>query len=420
MQNQLERTDHGKPILQLKEHDTIDFIGEELVILEDEQKICEKLEKDYKTSVLHTTNPNRIRISPHWFVGAMEFDKFILNISPKFVEFENLGRLIDFVYDVESEFDDEIRFQSEIDQPIEFVIRSFLGICQKLIKRGLHRSYELQHENVSFLKGKLIMKQQIQNDLKFNMKFNCEFDEFTADNLENQIILYTLRLCKKLTKFRRRKIFIQKLIRHIDSQVQDKQISVNDFGKIAYTRLNSKYEKPHELAKLIIQNIGFHNLKYQKTRFIVPFFVPMPDLFEKFLEILFSNYYELDIKSQSKHRAWYKDGTYYKKIQPDIISIRNNEINSIIDAKYMTDVKEEQMYQIAFYLNELKKETGYAILPHENLEDYELTVPAQNITIKVKHININQILDTFYSKNKSHKEIKEWFSSKLKELVPII
>ena len=303
------------------------------------------------------------------------------------------------------------------------MIRSFLGTTQKLIHNGLYKSYVEHQEDVSFLKGKLVMKQQILNDLKFNMKFNCEFDEFTSNNLENQIILYTLKQCKFITKFPQKKKLIQKLIHQIDSQVDvdDKRITIQDFRKIAYTRLNARYAKPHHLAKLIIKNIGMQNLNYQRTKFIIPFFVDMPFVWEHFLENLFTNYYDKKVRivKQDRHDAWLINGNY-KKIKPDIVTYKDGEISAIIDAKYMKELQPggKEMYQIAFYLNHLNRSTGYAILPYEKTENYEIEVPKQNISIKVRHVPIDEYLDILYSRRPS-KEIKEEISSKLKEIVPI-
>ena len=254
-------TDEGKPILEIKENETNYWVSEGLEILSSEEKLVERLEDEFKIQI--NKKSDGIKISAEGYVGVIEFENFILNVGPKFVKFENFGRLIDFSNDIDDEqFSDEIRFEGQIDHPIEFVIRSFLGTTQKLIHNGLYRSYVKHQEDVSFLRGKLMMKQQILNDLKFNMKFNCEFDEFTSNNLENQIILYTLKLCKLITKFPQKKRLIQKLIHQIDAQIDDKRITIQDFRKIAYTRLNARYAKPHHLAKLIIKNISLREIKH--------------------------------------------------------------------------------------------------------------------------------------------------------------
>jgi len=408
----------GKPVLELSEHGDETWFGEECEILPKEDKIIDRLEEEFDIQII--SKQDKIRIRTKNDVGVIEFENFVLRVQPKFVNFENFGKLIDFTNDLKDQhFDNEIRFQGEYKEPMEIIIKNFIETSQKLIHNGLYRSYVERQEDVSFLRGKLVMKQQILNDLKFNMKFNCEFDELTSNNLENQIILSTLKLCKFLTKFPHKKKTIQKLIHKLDSQIDDKQITLQDFRKIAYTRLNSRYERPHQLAKLIIKNIGMQNLNYQKTKFIIPFFVKMYDVWEHFVENLFRYYYDdkLKIKPQDYHDAWFKDGKKDAGIKPDIIiKNKDNEILSIIDAKYMHEIKESQKYQIAFYLNHLKRSTGYAILPKDRSEDYEFSVPDQNISIKVRHLPIDEYLDILYS-GKPSKEIKVEISSKLKEMI---
>jgi 5-methylcytosine-specific restriction enzyme subunit McrC len=412
-------TDEGKPILEIKEYEKKYWLDDRLEILPYEEKLVDRLEDEFKIQI--NEKSDGIKISAEGHVGVIEFENFILNVGPKFVKFENFGRLIDFANDIKDEqFTDEIRFQGQIDHPIEFVIRSFLGTTQKLIHYGLYKSYVEHQEDVSFLRGKLVMKQQILNDLKFNMKFNCEFDEFTSNNLENQIILYTLKLCKFITKFPQKKKIIQKLIHQIDSQIDDRRVTIQDFREIAYTRLNSRYEKPHNLAKLIIKNIGMQNLDYHRTKFIIPFFVKMSTVWEHFLENLLINYYDKKIRiaKQDPHDAWLINGKEHP-IKPDIVTYKDGEISTIIDAKYMKElvVGGKEMYQIAFYLNHLNRSTGYAVLPYEEIKDYEIEVPKQNISIKVRHVPIDEYLDILYSKKYNDKEIKEEISSKLKEMI---
>ena len=412
----------GLPVLELKEHEkNVKWAGNDFAISPDEQKSIDTLENVYGIQITNVFDG--IRISANEYVGVIQFEKFILKVKPKFVEFKNFGRLLDFANNIPSEqFDDEIQFEGKFDHPIELVIGSFLGSVEKLIQHGIYKSYVEHQDDVSFLKGKLIMKNQILNDVKFNMKFNCEFDEFTSNNLENQIIRFTLEHCKFLTKFPKRKKLIQKLISKFDSQIEvKKRIVVNDFRKIAYTRLNSQYERPHKLAKLIIKNIGLQSFNYQRTKFIVPFFVKMWDLWEKFLGNLFENYYDDSVRAiqQDSHSAWLIHGESHP-IKPDLVLYQNGKILTVADAKYMREltIGGKEMYQIAFYINHLSLSTGYAILPFENNLDYEIQVPLQKISIKVRHIPMDKYLDILYSKQ-SQNEIKKEISSKLKKLIPL-
>lgn len=436
---------NGKPVLEIPEHKQRHFIEDQknlLVLTEDDINKQTALEKK-KVSIKETSNG--ISVSANYYVGVREFSKFILKVIPKQVgEIESLGRMIAFCY-MNKEFlfkEENIRFQKELGGPLEWLIIAFTQLCQELIKKGLYKTYVICEDSVPYLKGKLLIKQQIQNTMKFNMKFHCQYDEFTSNNLENQIILHTLKKCLILSKNNDLTTKVQKLIHSFDKQIEDKQITLSDFRQIHYTRLNQHYSSPLGLSKLILEKTGFMNIKEMKTEFIIPFFVNMPELFEKFLEQLFKKYSSLNVQSQYETTPWKINDDIEEidemKMRPDLVIYENKlvdhtgkiireNIRFIIDTKYMEDLKLPERYQIAFYLNEYGIRTGFAICPtlektlhdnneylvYEDNERYSLKVENQEISIHVRHINVNQFLDVLYS-NKPKNEIKNLVDSIIK------
>ena len=413
--------ERGTPILELKENMDATWFGRHFHISDSEKKLVERLEQ--KVGIRIQVQSDSIRISTAGYVGVQQFENFILNVKPKFDTFErSFGKLMDFTNDVKhKEFEESIEFQEQHNHPIEPVILTFASSVEKLIKNGIYKSYVQNQDDLSFLRGKLIMKQQILNDVRFNMKFNCEFDEFTSNNLENQIIRYALEQCMFITKFPSTKKIIRKLIHQLDSQIELKRrIRAEDFRKIAYTRLNTRYKHPHDLAKLIIQNVGFKNFNNQKTKSVTPFFIQMWRVWERFLEKLFSDYYDDSIVIKKNGFDAWKIGEKDHPINPDIEIYKNHKLVAVADAKYMhhLEIGGKELYQIAFYINHLRLSTGYAILPYENTQNYEVKVPKQDISIKVIHIPIDEYLDILYSK-KSQNDIKKEMSVKIKELIPL-
>ena len=449
--SKLESID-GKPILEISEHKTEYFKDKNdpkffTFVESDTRKQEELLDKN---DVDLVTTDVGIRVKTGFHAGIREFDKFIIKVVPKSVGgFENLGRMITFCYlDKISFFDlEEIRFQSKREHPLEFLIPAFTQLCQKLITKGLYRTYVTTIDNIPYLKGKLLLKQQIQNTMKFNMKFSCEYDEFTTNNLENQIILYTLKKCLIITDNSNLKTKILKLIHHITKQVEDQQISLSDFQKIHYTRLNKDYQNPLVIAKKILKNIGVLNLNEMKDKLIFSFFEKMPDLFEEFLAKLFE-YSKYELESQNITYPWKENGKDSNlHIKPDLVLyqdklfdtsflphdkdylIREN-VKFVMDAKYMEELKPHERYQIAFYLHEYKIKNGFALLPtlestfskdendHMIYKDDKkqlLGVPSQEISISIRHINVDQLLDVLYSK-KSKEEIETEILSILEQI----
>ena len=47
----------------------------------------------------------------------------------------------------------------------------------------------------------------------------------------------------------------------MDDEVELRRIGLEDFKKVHYTRLNTHYKKPHELAKLILRHLGLFDFK---------------------------------------------------------------------------------------------------------------------------------------------------------------
>ena len=432
-----KREDDEKLILEQEEHQLVHFIDSdppELKLEAGEEEQIEKIKEKTEKQIKITPTNKGIDVSSERYVGNAEFANFIVTIQPKFTNFNNLGNMIRFCYlkDFQKKllFDlNQIRFHEGYNDLLEIIILVFLESCSNMLKKGLHRSYVTNNDNIPFLKGKLIIKKQILNVMKFNMKFNCEYDEFTANNLENQIILHTLQKCQMLTRQPDTKKWARRLIHHIDKEVEDKHIFKDDFKRISYNRLNKHYQEPHELCKLILDKISMFNLRKQQKKFIVPFFIDMANIFELFVQTLLEEYGP-QVKSQAHPIGWEKKSSVGNKVEtkdikPDFLTYKgkfsdvNNIPNdvldsiSILDSKYMDEIHESEMYQFAFYMHHFKKKTAVAILPTEKLtiddhgryvdtEAYDWIGKKQDVTIKVRHINIDEILKKIYSNDKSN------------------
>lgn len=414
-----------KPILPINEYDSIHFVGGKLQIL-DEDKDLEQFLISKKIDIVETKKGIRISVGP--YIGSAEFSNFIITVNPKFTQLKNIGKLIDYAYDLKDDdiLDFEIKFHEAKENPMELIIQLFTNQCKKLLQQGLIKEYQTHQETVPFVRGKLLLQQQIKNQSKFNLDFSCEFDEFTENIVENHILLFTLEKCYHMTSSNHRKSTITKIIHQMDAEVELKSIGIQDFNKIHYTRLNSHYKKPHELSKLILRHLGLFDFKKQSASFVVPYFIPMYQVFENFLTKLFEDFYALKIQKQWPTPSWKVNGSAHN-IKPDIITYNTKSCKkgsevSIIDAKYMVGTKfgeGKENFQIAFYLNDYKRKIGYAILPlsHDSKEDIhkDWIAPNQDLKIYVRFVNIDEMLDLIYSREDNSKQI----SDKLEEMIPI-
>ena len=86
------------------------------------------------------------------------------------------------------------------------------GVARQ-VKQGLYREYVPMQEELSVMRGKLNMNSTMRLKVQQKQKLSCEFDEFSEDNLYNQILKVTIhRLIRAEDVAPERKQALKKLI----------------------------------------------------------------------------------------------------------------------------------------------------------------------------------------------------------------
>ena len=444
-------------ILTLEEHQSVEIIPDDDREFWNEQQ--DKGSREYLQKHKISINQSRDgwQVDVGTDVGIHQLSNFTIIVNPKFSNIESLGRLIQYASGLGDEdiHDHRVKFAKARNQGLEIFIYILTLLTKKILRQGLYRTYLSVQEDIPYLRGKLLLlptentSGQLLNDARFNLQFSCEHDEYSANILENQILLYTLRKCQAWTEWRHRKMEIRRLIHEIDYDVEppaewSNPISMSYvFRDLQYTQLNRRYRKPLECCEFILKNSGLLNFKKRDTSLRSSFFVPMYELFQDFIAHLLQDpeyYPNLYTKTEyhkiigskrepfsaTGRRAWdiTDNKVTLKSIRPDNIAYKDpdlTDVHSIQDAKYKNDSKPDfwrnnvdDLYQIAFYLNDYKIPVGYAILPdHDNSKDYEIKAVNQGLEIRVRHINIDETLEWIFDKSSENTEkIKKMLETK--------
>jgi 5-methylcytosine-specific restriction enzyme subunit McrC len=355
-----------------------------------------------------------IRIKSQNYIGSATFSMFHLKIIPKIYTkkekevWKNIATCINFIQGFSSakilEYQ-KISFQNENDFLQDFIIWSLVFECESLLQRGLLKSYVEHEENLPYLRGKLVLKNQFLNDVQKKAQFFCEFDELEYDNIENRIIFYSLLLCEKIAISPNLKQNVFKLIQQFSSMVQKTPIFVSDVTRVQrnYNRQNLHYNDAHSICKLILEHVGISDFYHTQVPFSIPFFVNMDDVFEDFVTLLFQKYSNSDdVESQVTQKGWDVDEKTSRTMKPDII-LRKNQSLTIVDVKYKPKLSTNDLYQIGFYIHEYrdkfrnpKDNEAYAIMPRYPKLDrvpYKYVATETGITIYERHICLNVFLN---------------------------
>ena len=258
---------------------------------------------------------------------------------------------------------------------LEIFISMFLEELSKLIKRGIKSDYILREENLKFLKGKLLISQQIKKNIVHKERFYTQYEEFSSDRVENRLIKTTLEFLYKKTKINSNKKRIREFLFVFDEIKISHNIKV-DFTKVKLNRQMKDYEQTLLLCKTFLLENSFSPYKGKEVAFALLF--DMNLLFENYVgNYLKKNHKNYEIKLQDgKHHLAYLNGYGKFLLKPDfIISNKENKNIIIADTKWKilsenkgnNGVSQEDMRQLYAYGTKYNDvENMYLIYPKSN------------------------------------------------------
>ncbi len=390
---------------------------------------------DGETGLLNLISNNRIKAGN--YVGIVQMGRQTIEVLPKvlseraedsssFIR-KNLLFMLKYISKLDIK-ETDIAGLKKTNDLFEIIIHLFAKNLLELLKKDFVKNYNQYENNNSYLKGKLLIVEQINHNLYNESKFYCRFDIFTENHLLNQIFKATVSKLLKINVSRQ----TYKLLSNsafILQDIQTKNITFQDCNKIKFNRLNGKYKTIFNLAKLLLFGNSTELFSLNIDSYSIMF--DMNKLFEEFIgEFIRRNFKEeiQEIKTPKANKYVFSKPVADKfsrfQLQPDIfIRFKNGKI-LIIDTKYKElkqdkinyGVSQSDIYQMVMYGlryfddNAVKEEKKKIVLlyPQYDFSINELNIELEtkeNIIIKIKTVNLhNNLLKTKDKlKNELHK-----------------
>lgn len=254
-----------------------------------------------------------------------------------------------------SEYTDEL-FEIKWDQPyIEIeqnqdhltplLVVQFLRIVQRIVRKGLKKSYYKVEQNLnSRVKGKILIGQTIkQNQLKNKQLYTyCSFDEFGINNLENRLLKKALVFVQRYMptlKISQSEKYTNEMLSYIMPAFESvsEDVSLHDIKHAKYNAFYKEYKQGIFLARLILKKFGYNISNTEKTAISTPpFWIDMSKLFELYVlgllkdkfgsEVIYhftTNYQELDYLIKNETQSWVIDAKYKPIYQTGGYDIEN-------------------------------------------------------------------------------------------------
>lgn len=281
------------------------------------------------------------------------------------IPIQNLFYMLCYAWNILS-IKDTIKIDSEnFKDAHNLLARIFSYGVGKLIRQGFYRNYINTNEELTVLKGKILISDTLNQSSLIKKKICCEFDEFTSDNLFNQIIKYTLNsLVKNVEIDSAIKKDLKKQLIYF-SHIKESVPSKNNLQKLKFHRNNFRYKLLISLAVLLYENTNSPNENAGKITF-KDFY--REEQMQKVYELFLLNFYALHLNKEiyrvhAPKISWNIDNDAFEQwgdifdIEEKItdrrtdivIENKKEKIQLIIDAKYYKEAL------IPSYQNSMKK-----------------------------------------------------------------
>jgi 5-methylcytosine-specific restriction enzyme subunit McrC len=311
------------------------------------RETIKKNEKDSKINIRPTENKGEFILHATSYVGIIKIPSHTITIKPKIGNL-NFWKMLSYsekLIDLPL-FEREVEIE-EGEDLVDFMAKLFCESIIPITQEGIYRNYTSVVEEIPTIRGKLLLVQNIRNPRISQEKFVCEYDEFSADILENQILLYCSQLLSELIgdkKIKEKLVQIQQFLQK--EGVSEKILDTYHLDQITYQKFNEQYEKILKLCEFILRITWYGDFSNEEKIPINGFLYNMNTLFQNFvtkaIEKIF-NEYKVDWKTREQileNIPIVPDGIPTKTIEPGILKpdivIRNKKDipKLIIDTKY--------------------------------------------------------------------------------------
>lgn len=366
------------------------------------------------------------------WVGVIKYKNLHLEILPKLISadanndnkisederniiLKNLIFMLSYTKNLDIKTNDNAKLSTEKNPFIEILIREFATSLFESLKRFTPKRYVREEENLNYLKGKIKFSENIRYNCTNQAKFYCEYDEFSENNLLNQLFLFVSTCLYNISN----NSYNKKTLKFIINYYSD--ISFVRFDKfkvrnIKLARNQELFKKPFNLAKMFVEqtSVDLSKNKFENITLVWD----MNKLFEEFIfELIKRKIPECQAIAQKTKRLLIKDKETRRDTKIDIF-VKNPQV--IIDTKYkkFTDfdnISSADIYQVTTYCLLHNYKRAILLYPQydkkvPDIYDYQLNCAENNYRIDFCTVNLknNDLKD---------KEVQNSIIGKIKSII---
>ena len=288
------------------------------------------------------------------------------NYAGSKVKIKNIYYMLTYVWDQLNDDGFSNINTEEFEDALNLLAEVLVCGVKRLVKRGLHCDYIDVSRELSNLKGKIEFSDSMSYIMKKESKLVCSYDEFSENNIYNQIIKAILTYLHKTNKVKCRNE-IKRLLTYFET------VEIISLKSILWTSLVFKQNNRMYRMLIGICHLIYDGLLVNENKGEVEFQTYLKDdnmakLYEKFVyEYFYKHHKNLTVRHNNKLQ-WDSTGDrldLLPKMETDITLAKENRI-LIIDTKFYSKmfithnrsdkskIISQNLYQIYAYINNTK------------------------------------------------------------------
>ena len=270
---------------------------------------------------------------------------------------------------------------------LEVFIAEFLAAVEHVVKRGLRRDYVSEQSNLFALRGKLLVSQQLRENLQRPDRFFTDHDEFSPNRPENRLLHAALRKVLGVTVSELNQRLARELVFVFADAPPSAQVG-EDLQRVRFDRGMSHYADAVAWARLILQEES--PLTGAGSNDAPSLLFPMEALFEAFVAKHLARQLRqpLVLKTQARlHHLVRHQGDDWFRLKPDLLVRDGARECLVLDTKWKlinsrkfngTDkygLAQADFYQLQAYGQSYLKAKGDVVLVYPLTDVFDLPLP---------------------------------------------
>lgn len=306
------------------------------------------------------------------WIGTMNVDDISVLIRPK-IRPENVFMMLESGLTGEAFGPDTFNYAVTGDL-LRAVVALFVRTAELALGRGPLHAYRSLQEPLATVRGRLDVPAAIAR-AGLLMPIDCEFDEFTADVIENRCLKAALRRALRIPALDPNlRHGLHRLLVPL-SEVADVEVPAEKIDQVVISRLNQHYRPTLDLARLILKNLTLVDARGAVAA--TTFLVDMNVLFQRFMTWRLRSAL-LGALTLGDEPRWHLDDARSVGMDPDLEFRRGEQTVMVGDLKYKLAAagkgRTSDYYQLLAYATALNLDDGVLIYCGTAHRDRPLTV----------------------------------------------